>query len=92
MKTKTFYRVDYWPANNKGAGSLIGFFDELSDAMAEIPYNSRSEHISPEFDEHYTLTTYIGAADDSPEQAWEFADIDGEEYFNIIDEEYFNLP
>lgn len=86
MKTKTFYRVDYWPANNKGAGSLIGFFDELSDAMAKIPYNSRSEHINPEFDEHYTLTTYSGMADDSPEQAWENGYILTDDSFNQNEE------
>lgn len=82
MKTKTFYRVDYWPANNKGAGHLIGFFDDLSDAMAEIPYNSRSEHLTPEFDEHYTLTTYSGPSNLTADQAWEEGDILTDDTFN----------
>lgn len=86
MKTKIFYRVDYWPANNKGAGKFIGFFDDLSDAMAEIPYNSRSEHLTPEFDEHYTLTTYSGMDNMTPEQAWQEGYILTDDTFNQNEE------
>jgi hypothetical protein len=76
MKTKIFYRVDYWPANNKGAGYLIGFFDDLSDAMNEIPHNySQTDQTMTEAEQklnaHHTLATYSGPGNLTAEQAWE---------------------
>jgi len=80
MKTKIFYRLDYFPANNKGAGHLIGFFDALSDAMVEMPHNySQTDQAMTEaeqrFNAHHILTTYSGPSNLTADQAWEEGDI-----------------
>lgn len=90
MKTKDFYRVDYFPANNKGAGHFIGFFDDYYGAIAEIPHNYSQidDRLTEEwqrFNAHYTLTTYTGMANMTPEQAWEEGYILTDDTFIIND-------
>jgi len=80
MKTNTFYRVDTYRFE---FGNLVGFYDNLADAMLEID----GAPVSEDFDQsgyYQALTTFTSPDEVASMQAWsnELAEIQSTQYFD----------